>query len=523
MKLENVDVAKLQLTDLPKFERCPCELCDDGCFDRAGYQHHPECQRKPVQRTKLSLALRCPLSHYQATFQAATNESGEPANHRRQPCPPAPDNEIPISFKNAAMTGLSSQRDHYQPPPLSNIKNPSTTHMKPKNNSLLIRAVPMETQSQYQIEYVEKPVIPISFRPLKESHINFGEPIAPLSSQTTTRSHFKPWNSARSQPYAELPPVAGHVLFPGSSRCFSTSTGSTFKPFPKVLQARPVPRVENSGNLIASGSMDLRTNYRESYIPHEPSSARSAPTERKDKSKEDKVYTRRPMHTITQTSLDFRPYPNHRPSPPADMEPFVSQITLGDSLTPAVTKSQYRVDYEGIDTSRHLRQPAVVPKDKRPYVAPMQKMDTISVTHRDFQPLDITTLPRIRLIPMKTTLPFSEQQAPMESVTMSRYHFQPYDSIKSKRTYGEPLPSVYIPPASKFEGLTTTGETYKGQPGQRARAYVPEIKMISQMGEQDHKTNYQVDYHPHGLTLCAAKAYAMAQNKQKPKTPISAQ
>ncbi|CAF0738863.1 unnamed protein product [Rotaria sordida] len=131
MKLENIDVSKLQLTDLPKFDKCPCELCDDGCFDRAGYEHHPECRRKTVQRTKLPLALRCPLSHYQATFQAATNVSGGPADHRRQPCPPVPDNEIPISFKNVPMSGLSSQRDHYQPPPLSSIKNTSTTHTKP--------------------------------------------------------------------------------------------------------------------------------------------------------------------------------------------------------------------------------------------------------------------------------------------------------------------------------------------------------------------------------------------------------
>ncbi|CAF3541128.1 unnamed protein product [Rotaria sp. Silwood1] len=381
----------------------------------------------------------------------------------------------------------------------------------------------METQSQYQLEYVEKPIMPIALRPLKDSHINLSEPTAPLSSQTTTRSHFKPWHSARSQPYAELPPVAGHVLFPGSSRSFSTSTGSTFQPFPKTSNVKPIPRLENRENLKVSGSMDLRTMYRESYIPHEPLSARSAPTERKDKSKEEKVYTRRPMYAITQTSVDYRPYPNHRPSPPADMEPFVSQINLGNSLTPAVTKSQYRTDYAGIDTSRYPREPAALPKDKKPYVAPIQKMDTMSVTQRDFQPLDITALPRIRLIPMRTTLSVNDKQVPMESVTTSRYHFQPYDSIKSNRKYGEPLPSIYIPPTSKFEGLTTTSETYKGQPGQRARAYMPEIKMINQMGEHDHRTNYRVDYHPHGLTLCAAKAYAMAQHKQKPTTPISAQ
>lgn len=46
--------------------------------------------------------------------------------------------------------------------------------------------------------------------------------------------------------------------------------------------------------------------------------------------------------------------------------------------------------------------------------------------------------------------------------------------------------------------------------------------MIHRAGEHDHNTNYRVDYHSHGLTLCAAKAFAIAQNKQKPRTPISA-
>lgn len=47
--------------------------------------------------------------------------------------------------------------------------------------------------------------------------------------------------------------------------------------------------------------------------------------------------------------------------------------------------------------------------------------------------------------------------------------------------------------------------------------------MLSTAGEQDLKTNYRTDYHPHGLTVCAAKAFAIAQKKQKPATPITAQ
>ena len=74
--------------------------------------------------------------------------------------------------------------------------------------------------------------------------------------------------------------------------------------------------------------MSLITNYREDFVPFKPSSAR---TTKKANANDENVYTRRPMNAISQTSMDFRPYPNHRPPSPASMEPFVSQITIGDS------------------------------------------------------------------------------------------------------------------------------------------------------------------------------------------------
>ena len=190
MKLENIDAAKLQLEKIPKFETCPCELCDDGCFDRAGYKHHPQCRRKASQRTKFSRATRCPLTHYQATFLAAIDPTGKPEDHRRYPFPPPRDNEIPISFSNGSMSGLSSQQEHYQAPPVNAIKKRSELPVKQvsalsigcalttgrfflqKDNLVLMRSVPMETKSLYQSEYVEKPVIPVSLRPLKNPTID---------------------------------------------------------------------------------------------------------------------------------------------------------------------------------------------------------------------------------------------------------------------------------------------------------------------------------------------------------------
>jgi len=117
IKLEKYKVDKLQLSDVPKFNKCPCELCDDGCFDKAGNKHYPECQRRQAQKSKLPLGARCPLSHYKGTFLAATSTHDGSVDHRRHPCLPAPDNEIPISFRNFPMSAISSQKEHYQPPP----------------------------------------------------------------------------------------------------------------------------------------------------------------------------------------------------------------------------------------------------------------------------------------------------------------------------------------------------------------------------------------------------------------------
>ncbi len=80
-------------------------------------------------------------------------------------------------------------------------------------------------------------------------------------------------------------------------------------------------------------------------------------------------------------------------------------------------------------------------------------------------PIDITTLPRIRTVPLKSTISISDQQGPMEKMTMSRYHYQPYDPLISKRQYGEFNSSFYVPPLEKFQGTTTAGDAYQGRIG----------------------------------------------------------
>ena len=121
-----------------------------------------------MKKSNLSLNLRCPLTHYQATYLAAISPNGQPEDHRRQPCPPPPDNEIPIAFKNVPMHSLSSQRDHYQTPPVDALKKNGDAPRPQSDNLVVKKTVPMDTKTQYQVEYVEKPVIPVSLRPLKD-------------------------------------------------------------------------------------------------------------------------------------------------------------------------------------------------------------------------------------------------------------------------------------------------------------------------------------------------------------------
>jgi hypothetical protein len=81
--------------------------------------------------------------------------------------------------------------------------------------------------------------------------------------------------------------------------------------------------------------MDLRTNYRQDYATPELPSKRSTPIGTKEVSTtEQTTYIRRPMNGISQTSFDFRPYSKHRPSAVVEMEPFLSQFSIGNSYTP---------------------------------------------------------------------------------------------------------------------------------------------------------------------------------------------
>ena len=89
---------------------------------------------------------------------------------------------------------------------------------------------------------------------------------------------------------------------------------------------------------------------------------------------------------------------------------------------------------------------------------------------------------------MKATLPINDQRAPMETMTMSRSHYPPHEPSKSKRQYGDPIPEIYIAPSAKFEGSTTSGDTYQGRPGNppSSLSFLMRINLINQVHEHVH-------------------------------------
>jgi hypothetical protein len=108
--------------------------------------------------------------------------------------------------------------------------------------------------------------------------------------------------------------------------------------------------------------------------------------------------------------------------------------------------------------------------------------------------------------------------------------FLPYE-VKPVVLARDPNPQYYVPPRSKFEGVTTTKETFKGQQGTKTTSFKPDFNNIDNTGILDLNTNYRNTYINHGLTMCEAKAFIIAKSRANnasngenttslPKTPL---
>lgn len=104
----------------------------------------------------------------------------------------------------------------------------------------------------------------------------------------------------------------------------------------------------------------------------------------------------------------------------------------------------------------------------------------------------------------------------METQTVTRTHFPPYE-VKPVVFAKDLHPDYYIPPISKFNGDTTTKETFQGKQVPRRVLCKPDVENIVLSGTMDLNTSYKDEFKNHGLSMCEAKAYLIAKALEEEK------
>ncbi len=106
----------------------------------------------------------------------------------------------------------------------------------------------------------------------------------------------------------------------------------------------------------------------------------------------------------------------------------------------------------------------------------------------------------------------------MESLTTSKRHFIKYD-VKPVALATDPNPNYYIHTKEKFDCKTTNEETYYPKVAEKVTTYKPEGNLADRSGLIDFNSNYRNEFVNHGLTMCEAKAYFLAEALKKQQLP----
>ena len=100
----------------------------------------------------------------------------------------------------------------------------------------------------------------------------------------------------------------------------------------------------------------------------------------------------------------------------------------------------------------------------------------------------------------------------METQSMTQIQFLPYE-VKPHVMARDLHPDYYCPPQAKFDSKTTNSETYQGKRAPRRLPIQNNFQNIdSKKGDLDFNTSYSNEFKNHGLTMCEAKAFLIAQS-----------
>ena len=131
---------------------------------------------------------------------------------------------------------------------------------------------------------------------------------------------------------------------------------------------------------------------------------------------------------------------------------------------------------------------------------------------RDFKPIDISQIPKLKII--KGTPQLKTIDEPMETQTTARRHFIKYD-VKPIQLASDPYPSYYIPSKEKFNTKTTNEDNYYAKVAEKIHTYRPENNLRDRNGTIDLNSHYRKEFVNHGLTMCEAKAFLLADAFKK--------
>jgi hypothetical protein len=177
--------------------------------------------------------------------------------------------------------------------------------------------------------------------------------------------------------------------------------------------------------------------------------------------------------------------------------PYHTKVRPPSSFKPPVTVKRADAPIDSVTTTRQsYRKWDLPPRFSRPstiYEAPKEKFDVKSSFKSDFIDPGVPE-PTINYKPKIEPL---KRDAPMEHNTIHRLDYQPVVMLERQQPIRKERP--YEAPVDRFEGISTTSKSYRGDFGPPATSTKPMLKPYSKKDEFQGESTYRVCYSQGGF------------------------
>lgn len=456
------------------------ELCDCG-------KHKRRKQNVPIPRKSCPF----PESDYARTFKAV--EHPRPRSSKRPPPSPTVRDR-----HSAPMMFSTNQRDDFKSPGAVSRTKP----IIPEENYEPLN-VPIEKMTSYNQEFTAKQAQP-EFRRM-ETRGTVQIPDVKFDGHTTNKDHFKQWIAQPTMHFQELPSFTGSILFPGKNKLPSSETKQQFRG--EFIRRPEAVRLADA-NITMEGDMQMTTTnndtYKMIYGDHRAERIVKKPT----------LGTSKKLgkfETETQNRRDFPQYAGARPAKLAEPAPETIDLRFDNKRS---FQTEQRSIYKGHDIRQNPMQKPIR-HDIEEFNPPSVKFETETSNKRDFQPIDIAAN-----LTYKAQVPHSTIRVPdvkFDGRTSFGEFFKNYGAIKRER-YGDFHENrPYIPPQTKFDGVSTTKTTFTPKKWEPTRPFLPENRPIESDGAMDFSTVHNETYQKPKVKPCRAEIYLIQKELRRQK------